>query len=100
MFKIATVYFVLAATLHAVVSSPLDTSVESLESRGGSLYPCTFIQSKLFYFWCFALDAWSDRVLSLHNSNRARYGANALQWASDLYPGALSWAQQCKFSHR
>ncbi|KAF9562972.1 PR-1-like protein, partial [Agrocybe pediades] len=44
-------------------------------------------------------DAWSDRVVSLHNTYRAQYGADPLHWDGNLYSGALAWAQKCVFSH-
>ncbi|TFK45006.1 CAP domain-containing protein, partial [Crucibulum laeve] len=44
-------------------------------------------------------DAWSDQVLSLHNSNRVDYGAAPLTWISSLYPNTQSYAAQCKFEH-
>ncbi|KAF9476679.1 PR-1-like protein [Pholiota conissans] len=44
-------------------------------------------------------DAWSDQVVSLHNSYRAQYGASPVSWNQNLYASALSWAQQCNFVH-
>jgi len=46
-----------------------------------------------------ARDAWSDQVVSIHNSNRAHYGAKPLTWSASLYPAALQWAQGCQFKH-
>ncbi|KDR75538.1 hypothetical protein GALMADRAFT_248009 [Galerina marginata CBS 339.88] len=44
-------------------------------------------------------DAWSDQVVSVHNSYRARYGAGPLAWSASLYPDTLVWAQECQFQH-
>ena len=45
-------------------------------------------------------DAWTNQVVSVHNSYRAQYRAPAVTWSNDLYPGTLQWAQQCQFHHR
>lgn len=44
-------------------------------------------------------DAFSDMVLSTHNSARARYGARPLQWSAPLVPGVVQYAQMCRFAH-
>ncbi|PFH46572.1 hypothetical protein AMATHDRAFT_77606 [Amanita thiersii Skay4041] len=40
-----------------------------------------------------------DQVLAGHNRARAKYGARPLTWNSNLYPGTVQWAKQCKFQH-
>ncbi|KDR75539.1 hypothetical protein GALMADRAFT_156544 [Galerina marginata CBS 339.88] len=44
-------------------------------------------------------DAWTNEVVSVHNSYRAQYRAPAVTWSNDLYPGTLAWARQCEFHH-
>ncbi|KAJ3564877.1 hypothetical protein NP233_g8000 [Leucocoprinus birnbaumii] len=44
-------------------------------------------------------DQFSDDALSLHNTNRARYGANPLSYDNNLASGAASYAAQCNWGH-
>jgi uncharacterized protein YkwD len=44
-------------------------------------------------------DQFSDNALSVHNSNRAHYGANPLKYDNNLAAGAASYAGQCQFKH-
>ncbi|TCJ89949.1 CAP family protein [Nocardia alba] len=44
-------------------------------------------------------DAWSDQSLTAHNTARAKHGAGPLQWAAQLYPSTVQYANMCVFAH-
>jgi uncharacterized protein YkwD len=41
----------------------------------------------------------SQEWLSAHNTVRARHGARALTWGTDLEAAAKNWAQRCVWQH-
>ncbi|KAH9485645.1 Pathogenesis-related protein PRB1-3 [Psilocybe cubensis] len=82
--KIST-FFALIALITSVSALPSSQSVD--------VEPAELIKSRA------ADDSWMNSVISSHNTNRAAYGASAVTWNANLYPGALSWAQACKFQH-
>lgn len=44
-------------------------------------------------------DAWSDQVLTAHNSARVKYGAANLTWATPLATNTSLYAAKCVFAH-
>lgn len=44
-------------------------------------------------------NALQDAALASHNSARAKYGASALTWSSQLQASAQAWADKCYWGH-